>query len=67
MINSLIILDCEGNRLFVKYYDKRPKTQQIDFESFLHKKTKTINAKNDRKRPFAPDALSLHAIRLIIY
>eukprot|EP01031_Cornospumella_fuschlensis_P032710 gene32710-39545_t len=27
-VNTLLILDNEGQRLFVKYYDRRPKTQQ---------------------------------------
>eukprot|EP01039_Chlorochromonas_danica_P010958 gene10959-12184_t len=47
VVNSLIILDSDGNRLFVKYYDKRGKSQQVDYEKLLHKKTKAINAKAD--------------------
>lgn len=47
VVNSLIILDSDGNRLFVKYYDKRGKSQQVDYERLLHKKTKAINAKSD--------------------
>jgi hypothetical protein len=33
----------------VKYYDGRPKAQQIEFEAALHKKTKTVSSKNESK------------------
>lgn len=47
VIKALIIHDSDGDRLFAKYYDGRVKTQQIEFESMLHKKTKATNAKNE--------------------
>jgi hypothetical protein len=46
-VNALIIVDADGDRLFVKYYDGRTKPQQIEFENFLQKKTKAIQAKSE--------------------
>ena len=38
-INSLIVLDIEGNRLFAKYYDGKKKPDQIAYEQTLFKVT----------------------------
>ena len=46
-INSLIILDVEGNRLLAKYYDGKKKNDQIATEAILHKKSKATPAKMD--------------------
>jgi len=40
-INSLIVLDIEGNRLFAKYYDGKKKPDQIAYEQTLFKVTLT--------------------------
>jgi hypothetical protein len=48
-INSLIVLDGDGDRLLAKYYDGRPKADQIKFEALLHKKSKSIAARSDGK------------------
>lgn len=46
-VNSLVVLDVEGDRLFAKYYDGRKKPEQIALEATLHKKTKTVSAKSE--------------------
>lgn len=46
-INSLIILDSEGNRIFAKYYDGKTKANQGLEESELHRKTKQVPARNE--------------------
>lgn len=46
-INSLVVLDMEGDRLFAKYYDGRKKTEQIANEAMLYKKTKAVSAKSE--------------------
>jgi hypothetical protein len=48
-INALVIHDSDGDRLFAKYYDGRTKSQQIEFEGMLQKKTKTVAAKTEGK------------------
>ena len=42
-VNSLIVLDADGDRLLAKYYDQRSKAEQTKTEQFLHKKTKTVS------------------------
>ena len=42
-INSLVVLDLEGNRLFAKYYDGRKKAEQINNELLLFKVLEIIN------------------------
>lgn len=42
-INSLIVLDLEGNRLFAKYYDGRKKAEQINNELVLFKVSHTTD------------------------
>lgn len=46
-VNALVILDNEGERLIAKYYDGRPKSDQMKTEQFLHKKTKPVTARAD--------------------
>ena len=46
-VNSLIVLDGDGERLLAKYYDGRPKVEQTKLEQFLHKKTKSVAARSD--------------------
>jgi len=46
-INSLVVLDLEGDRLFAKYYDGRKKAEQIANEALLYKKTKAVAAKSE--------------------
>lgn len=46
-INSLVVLDLEGDRLFAKYYDGRKKAEQITNEAMLFKKTKAVAAKSE--------------------
>jgi hypothetical protein len=46
-VNNLIVLDNEGYRIFAKYYDGKTKADQQALESMLHKKTKTVAAKNE--------------------
>ena len=46
-VNSLIVLDGDGERLLAKYYDGRPKAEQTKLEQFLHKKTKSVAARSD--------------------
>eukprot|EP00428_Durinskia_dybowskii_P065205 CAMPEP_0170373898 /NCGR_PEP_ID=MMETSP0117_2-20130122/10312_1 /TAXON_ID=400756 /ORGANISM="Durinskia baltica, Strain CSIRO CS-38" /LENGTH=191 /DNA_ID=CAMNT_0010628815 /DNA_START=35 /DNA_END=610 /DNA_ORIENTATION=+ len=46
-VNSLVVLDIEGDRLFAKYYDGRKKPEQSALELTLHKKTKTVSAKTE--------------------
>lgn len=46
-INSLVVLDLEGDRLFAKYYDGRKKAEQITNEALLYKKTKAVAAKSE--------------------
>ena len=41
-VNSLVVLDADGDRLLAKYYDKRSKAEQTKMEQFLHKKTKAV-------------------------
>ena len=41
-VNSLVVLDADGDRLLAKYYDKRGKADQTKMEQFLHKKTKAV-------------------------
>jgi len=42
-INSLIVLDVEGNRLFAKYYDGKKKPDQLTYEQTLFKATTTVD------------------------
>ena len=49
VVNSFIVVDADGDRLMAKYYDNKPKAEQLKFEAMLHKKTKAINAKVDGK------------------
>lgn len=49
-VNFLVVLDADGDRLLAKYYDKRPKSEQIKNEAMLHKKTKSVVAKSDGKK-----------------
>jgi hypothetical protein len=46
-INSLVVLDGDGDRLFAKYYDGRSKAEQAVSESVLHKKSKAVAAKSE--------------------
>lgn len=46
-INTLVVLDVEGDRLFAKYYDGRKKPEQIANEAMLYKKTKAVSAKSE--------------------
>jgi hypothetical protein len=46
-VNSLVVLDSEGDRLFAKYYDGRKKAEQITNEAALYKKTKAVSAKSE--------------------
>lgn len=46
-VNSLVVLDADGERLLAKYYDRRGKPDQSKTEQFLHKKTKSIAARNE--------------------
>mmetsp|Transcript_18270 Transcript_18270/g.30637 ORF Transcript_18270/g.30637 Transcript_18270/m.30637 type:complete len:193 (+) Transcript_18270:100-678(+) len=46
-VNSLVVLDLEGDRLFAKYYDGRTKVEQVAHESMLYKKTKSVSAKSE--------------------
>lgn len=48
-VNCFIVEDADGDRLLAKYYDGRVKADQMKFEAMLHKKTKAIIAKTDRK------------------
>ena len=41
-MNSLVVLDADGDRLLAKYFDQRSKGEQIKNEQFLHKKTKSV-------------------------
>lgn len=50
VVNSFIVVDADGDRLMAKYYDDKPKADQLKFEAMLHKKTKTISAKVDGKK-----------------
>ena len=47
VINMLVALDMEGDRLFAKYYDGRKKAEQIANEAMLYKKTKAVSAKSE--------------------
>jgi len=47
VVNALIVLDADGERLLAKYYDGRAKSEQTKLEQFLHKKTKTAAARAD--------------------
>jgi hypothetical protein len=44
-VNTLVVLDADGDRLFAKYYDGRKKAEQIANELMLYKKTKSVAAK----------------------
>merc|ERR1711871_1325528 len=46
-VNALIVLDSDGERMLAKYYDHRNKFEQSKTEQFLHKKTKSISARNE--------------------
>lgn len=46
-INSLVVLDGEGDRLFAKYYDGRSKAEQSASEIVLHKKSKAVATKSE--------------------
>jgi hypothetical protein len=46
-VHSLVVLDSEGERILVKYYDKRPVAEQTAFEATLQKKTKNVPVKVD--------------------
>ncbi len=46
-INSLVVLDSEGDRLLAKYYDGRSKAEQSTSEAILHKKSKAVAAKSE--------------------
>lgn len=46
-VNALIVLDSDGERMLAKYYDHRSKLEQSRTEQFLHKKTKSISARNE--------------------
>ncbi|KAJ1433994.1 hypothetical protein B484DRAFT_394292, partial [Ochromonadaceae sp. CCMP2298] len=46
-VNSLVVLDLEGDRLFAKYYDNRSKAEQGAHEALLFKKTKSVSAKSE--------------------
>ena len=48
-VNYLVVLDGDGDRLLAKYYDGRPKSEQIKNEAMLHKKTKAVAAKTERE------------------
>jgi hypothetical protein len=52
-INALVVHDSDGDRLFAKYYDGRTKSQQIEFEGMLQKKTKAVAAKTEGKLIFS--------------
>lgn len=47
LVNSLVVLDVDGDRLLAKYYDGRKKAEQVSNEAFLYKKTKAVLAKNE--------------------
>ena len=44
-VNSLVVLDLEGNRVFAKYFDGKTKAEQAENEIALQKKTKNVAAK----------------------
>mmetsp|Transcript_16072 Transcript_16072/g.14528 ORF Transcript_16072/g.14528 Transcript_16072/m.14528 type:complete len:187 (+) Transcript_16072:40-600(+) len=46
-IHSLIVVDSDGDRLLAKYYDGKPKDEQLKYEATLHKKSKALTAKTD--------------------
>ena len=48
-INSLVVLDVDGTRLFAKYYDGRSKEEQSANEIVLQKKTRLISARSEGK------------------
>ena len=46
-INAFLIVDADGDRIIAKYYNNKPKTEQIKFETLIQKKTKSIGLKSD--------------------
>jgi hypothetical protein len=44
-VNSLVVLDLDGNRVFAKFYDGKNKAEQAILETALQKKTKNVAAK----------------------
>eukprot|EP00286_Rhodomonas_abbreviata_P000746 CAMPEP_0181288402 /NCGR_PEP_ID=MMETSP1101-20121128/312_1 /TAXON_ID=46948 /ORGANISM="Rhodomonas abbreviata, Strain Caron Lab Isolate" /LENGTH=190 /DNA_ID=CAMNT_0023392519 /DNA_START=36 /DNA_END=608 /DNA_ORIENTATION=+ len=46
-VNSLVVLDLEGDRLFAKYYNGQSKAEQAASENVLYKKTKAVSAKTE--------------------
>ncbi len=46
-ISAFLIIDADGDRIIAKYYNNKPKTEQIKFEALIQKKTKLIGLKSD--------------------
>ncbi len=46
-VNCFLIVDGDGDRILAKYYNNKPKPEQIKFESLIQKKTKSISLKSD--------------------
>lgn len=59
-INSLIILDQEGNRVFAKYYDGKSKANQVIEEAELHRKTKQVAARNEAEVLLVDNAIYVY-------
>lgn len=46
-VNSLVVLDLDGDRLFAKYYDGKTKVEQLAHEAVLCKKTRAVPARTE--------------------
>lgn len=63
-VNSLVVLDIEGDRLFAKYYDGRTKAEQVVNESALFKKTKSVSAKSEGICPLGQEHSYTHDLTI---